>query len=160
MSTSRQRRLNGEIEENDNFLAELNEPVQIENEVEETIPQKPNGVYFESEEDFNSIFERMEKAEPNEVTGDILTHKNMEEGVAYNFVWTGYGTINDRVTGEPRKSVKLVNKDKETFYCASLVVMSAFEKIEERFPVPVRLVSLGMKEGKSNKYWNVKVYQL
>ena len=51
MSTSRQKRLNGEIEENDNFLAELNEQVQIENEVEETIPQKPNGVYFESEED-------------------------------------------------------------------------------------------------------------
>jgi len=160
MSTSRQKRLNGEIEENDNFLAELNEQVQIENEVEETIPQKPNGVYFESEEDFNSIFERMETAEPNEVTGEILTHKNMIENVPYNFVWTGYGTINDKVTGEPRKSVKLVNKDKETFYCASLVVMSAFEKIEERFPVPVRLVSLGMKEGKTNKYWNVKVYQL
>lgn len=159
MSTSRQKRLNGEIEENDNFLAEINEPVEAVLPVEETIPSK-NGLYFESEEDFNSIFTRMETAEPNEVTGEILTHKNMDLNVPYNFVWTGYGTITDKISGEPRKAVKLVNKERETFYCASLVVMSAFEKIEENFPVPVRLVSLGMKEGKSNNYWNVKVYQL
>jgi len=157
MSTSRQDRLNGKTE--DNFLEEINERVEVINQVEKTIP-KTNGVYFESQEDFESIFAKMETSEPNEITGTILTHKEMTENVPYNFIWMGYGTISDKVTGEPRKAVKLVNKDKETFYCASLVVMTAFEKIEENFPVAVRLVSLGMKEGKSNKYWNVKVYQL
>lgn len=161
MST-RQERLNGKTSEveTDNFLAEINEPVIAEQPVSEVLPTKKSGLYFESDEDFQSIFNKMETANPEEVTGEILTHKNMELNVPYNFIWTGYGTINDRVTGEPRKSIKLINKDKETFYCASIVVMTAFEKIEENFPVPVRLISLGIKEGKTNNYWNVKVFQL
>ena len=168
MST-RQERLNGKSENSEvvtDFLSEMNEPVEVTAPVEETIPQSlqnqnnRTGLYFESNEEFNSIFERMEQSTPEEVTGDILTHKIMEIGVPYNFIWTGYGTIEDKVSGEMRKSIKLVNKDKETFYCASMVVMTAFEKIEENFPVPVRLISLGMKQGKKNDYWNVKVFQL
>jgi len=162
MST-RQERLNGKSNDAEvvtDFLSEMNEPVQVTAPVEETIPNNRTGLYFESDEDFNSIFERMENSTPEEVTGEILTHKIMELGVPYNYIWTGYGTIEDKVSGELRKSIKLVNKDKETFYCASMVVMTAFEKIEENFPVPVRLISLGMKEGKKNNYWNVKVFQL
>ena len=148
--------LTGEVAEQlpevdqDNFLKEINAPIP-EAEVK--------GLFFEdyfNEDKWNEL----EKSSGEELTGEILTHKNMEINKPYNFLWTGYGTIADKVTGEARKAVKLVNKEKQTFYCASLVVCSAFEKMEEKFPTPVRLISLGMKEGKSNNYWNVKVYKL
>jgi len=161
MSTSRQDRLNGKVDavEVDNFLTEMSEPVAIETPVQET-PVVKTGNYFEDEESFQTYFSKMESAVPEELTGEMLTHKNMVINEPYNFLWTGYTTITDKVTGEPRKACKFVNKDKESFICASMVVLSALEKIEENFPVPVRLISLGMKEGKTNNYWNVKVFAL
>jgi hypothetical protein len=157
MSTSRQNRLNGQTE-NDNFLDEINAPVEVVEQVNET-PAPP--LYEMTHDDY---FNAMEQAHAVELTGEMLTHKNMEIGKPYNYLWTGYTTINDKVTNEPRKAVALVDKDKNSFICASVVVLSALEKIEAEvnfsFPVPVRFISEGMKEGKTNKYWNVKVYRL
>jgi hypothetical protein len=157
MST-RQERLNGKTEETDTFLDEINEPVEVIAPVDETPVTK--GMYFESDEDFNRAFERMNEAHAVELTGEMLTAKSMEINKPYNFLWTGYTTISDKVTGEPRKAATLVNANKDSFICASMVVLTAFEKIETEFPVAVRLISLGMKEGKTNNYWNVKVFAL
>ena len=158
MSTSRQNRLNGQTE-NDNFLDEINAPVEVVEQVEETTA--PANLYEMSHDDY---FNAMEQSQPVELTGEMLTHKNMEIGKAYNYLWTGFTTIADKVTGEPRKAVTLVDKDRNSFICASIVVLSALEKIELeigfKFPVPVRLISEGMKEGKTNNYWNVKVFRL
>ena len=153
--TSRQQRLNGQ---NDDFLNEINEPVEVVEQVKETPLKNP------SEMSYDDYFNAMEQSHPVELTGEILTHKNMEIGKAYNYLWTGYTTIQDKVTGEPRKAVTLIDKERSSFICASVVVMSALEKIESdvnfKFPQPVRLISEGMKEGKTNNYWNVKVYKL
>ena len=157
MST-RNERLNGKTEETDTFLSEINEPVEVILPVDETPITK--GMYFESDEDFNAAFKRMDEAHAVELTGEMLTEKLMEINKPYNFLWTGYTTINDKVTGEPRKAAALINANKDSFICASMVVLTAFEKIENEFPVAVRLISLGMKEGKQNKYWNVKVFAL
>ena len=158
MSTSRQNRLNGEVE-NDTFLEEINAPVEFAPIVNESPLSKEA---FEMSHD--DYFSAMEQAHPVELTGEMLTHKNMEIGKAYNYLWTGYTTIADKVTGEPRKEVTLIDKDRNSFICASIVVLSALEKIEVeigfKFPVPVRLISEGMKEGKTNNYWNVKVFKL
>ena len=163
MSTRRER-LNGTATEElqDDFLAELNEAVEITAPVEETLLNKaPDSIYFESDEDFKAAFKKMnENSVPVELTGEMLTHKNMIEGQPYNFFFMGYATIADKVTGEPRKAARLINEEKESFICASLVVLTALEKIEQNPPVAVRLISLGMKEGKKNNYWNVKVFQL
>lgn len=157
MSTARQNRLNGQTE-NDNFLEEINAPVEVTEQVKET------PVSNDYEMSFDDYFNAMEQAHPVELTGEMLTHKNMLIGKPYNYLWTGYTTISDKVTGEPRKAVTLVDKDKNSFICASMVVLSALEKIEVddnfKFPVPVRLISEGMKEGKTNNYWNVKVFRL
>jgi hypothetical protein len=157
--TSRQERLNGKTENENDFLQELSAPVEVETPVDETPINK--GLYFETSEDFDNYFQKLESNQnPLELTGEMLTHKNMEVNKNYNFLWTGYTTISDKVTGEPRRAAMLQNKDRESFICASIVVLSALEKIENVFPIPVRLVSLGMKEGKTNNYWNVKVYAL
>ena len=158
MSTSRQTRMNGQTE-NDNFLEEINAPVEVVEQLEETTA--PADLY---EKSFDDYFNAMEQSQPIELTGEMLTHKNMEIGKPYNYLWTGYTTITDKVTGEPRKAVTLVDKERCSFICASIVVLSALEKIEIeigfKFPVPVRLISEGMKEGKTNNYWNVKVFRL
>ena len=158
MSTPRQNRMNGQTE-NETFLEEINAPVEVAPVVEETSAKKE--LYTMSHEDY---FNAMEQAHPVELTGEMLTHKNMEIGKPYNFLWTGFTTISDKVTNEPRKAVALVDKDKNSFICASIVVLSALEKMEVEenfsFPVAVRFISEGMKEGKTNKYWNVKVYRL
>lgn len=152
MSTPRQDRLNGK---NDEFLNEINEPVEVIEQTQET------PLYEMSHDDY---FNAMEQAQAIELTGEILTHKNMEIGKPYNYLWTGYTTIQDKVTGEPRKAAKLTDKNRSSFICASVVVLSALEKIEIeenfKFPQPVRLISEGMKDGKTNSYWNVKVFKL
>jgi hypothetical protein len=150
MST-RQERLNGKPTPEDDFLNEINEPVEIAPEVIETVS---------NDVDFDSLFSRFDNETPEEMTGEILTAKNMEVNKPYNFIATGFTTIADKVTGEPRKALKMINREKETFICAAFVLMSSIEKIEIDFPYPIRLISLGTKEGKNNNYWNLKVYKL
>jgi len=150
MST-RQERLNGKPTPEDDFLNEINEPVEIAPEVIETVS---------NDVDFDSLFSRFDNETPEEMTGEILTAKNMEVNKPYNFIATGFTTIADKVTGEPRKALKMINREKETFICAAFVLMSSIEKIDIDFPYPIRLISLGTKVGKNNNYWNLKVYKL
>ena len=156
MSTERQKRLNEETATEtettfvDEFQQEMNAPVE-------------KVQFSETPVNLDDLFGAFDNETPEELTGEILTAKNMEAGKPYNFVWTGYTTITDKVTGEPRKAAKLINRDKETFICAAFVLMSSIEKIEEAggsYPCPIRLVSNGTKEGKNNNYWNLKVYKL
>jgi len=150
MSTERQKRMNEPTETADNFLEEISAPVE---KIE----------ISESNFNLEDLFGAFENETPEELTGEILTAKNMAPGQPYNYIWTGYTTIADKVTGEPRKAAKLMNRDKETFICAAFVLMSSLEKIEEaggNFPCAIRLVSNGTKEGKNNNYWNLKVYKL
>jgi hypothetical protein len=150
MST-RQERLNGKPTPEDDFLNEINEPVEIAPEVIEMVS---------NDVDFDSLFSRFDNETPEEMTGEILTAKNMEVNKPYNFIATGFTTIADKVTGEPRKALKMINREKETFICAAFVLMSSIEKIDIDFPYPIRLISLGTKVGKNNNYWNLKVYKL
>lgn len=162
MSTERQKRMNAETETTETEIAA---PAQVDNFLEEMSAPVEKVEISESSFNLDDLFGAFENETPEELTGEILTAKNMAPGQPYNFVWTGYTTISDKVTGEPRKAAKLVNKDKETFICAAFVLMSSLEKIEESttasaYPCAIRLVSNGTKEGKNNSYWNLKVYKL
>jgi hypothetical protein len=151
--TTRQERLNGKATEETSFLDEMNEPV-TPTFVDET-PLNVDAVT-----DYESLFSNFEKEHGEEMTGEMLTAKTMEEGKPYNFVATGFTTIADKVTGEPRKALKLIDKDRNSYTCASFVLMSAIDKIDDPFPYALRLISLGTKEGKNNNYWNLKVFKL
>ena len=61
MSTRRER-LNGTATEElqDDFLAEINEAVEVTAAVEETLLTKaPDSIYFESDEDFKAAFKKI-----------------------------------------------------------------------------------------------------
>ena len=143
----------GELETEDTFLDEMNEPV------EQKAVNEVKGLFVE---DYFSNWDELEQKRGDEITGgEFLTAKTMEIGKPYNFLWTGYTTVQDPMSRESRKAARFVNRENESFVCVATLILTALEGIEDgNFPKPVRIISHGMKEGKNNRYWNAKVYKL
>lgn len=109
-----------------------------------------------SDADYDKAFSAAAEKTAREVTGEILSAKIMAEGEEKLFIFQGMGNATDSKTGELRAAAVLMDKNKNSFLAPSLVIVQALENV-----VPgtvIKLVSLGMKEGKNNKYWNVKVF--
>lgn len=108
-------------------------------------------------------WERAEKSEGQELTGIMLTQKVFDgfSNKTQVFLFTGFGEIADIQTGEMRRAALLTNKAKEAFICPAAMVVSTLERIpENEIPCFIKMINEGTKEGKHNKYWNVRIIKL
>ena len=142
--------------------AEENQHKAEADAIAEGIPGAPTAEEFqkmkESKHPFDlGALDNLDETPGEDLTGEILGHKAFVDGEVKAFFFTGFSQIPDKLTGEPRKAAKLINKE-GTFFCPSFIVVQALEKIdEETLPRAVRITSKGMKDGKNNSYWNATV---
>lgn len=172
MGTSRQDRLSGEKKEQVQQPVEQGQeqktPEQLAAEFEQQGNENPPPPPLTDEQFREGMkgmydFDALEGKEMTDLTGEILTRKHFKDGETKPFFFIGWAEIPDKMTGEARKCAKLVGKDRETYFAPSYVIVSAFEKADGNQaastsnPIGCKITSNGMKEGKTNNYWDVKV---
>ena len=172
MATSRQDRLSGEKKEQTQAPAEQGQeqktPHELAAEFEQQGNENPPPPPLTDEQFREGMkgmynFDALENKEMIDLTGEILTRKHFKDGETKPFFFIGWAEVPDKMTGEARKSAKLVGKDRETYYAPSFVIVSAFEKADGNLqasasnPIGCKITSNGMKEGKNNNSWDVKV---
>jgi len=112
----------------------------------------------------DSIFSRMEsEKDVKELTGTYIDFKDFKEGEKRNYIATEVTTFNskNRITDETEiiPAVKLMDKERNTFVCASTVVVNTIKGMDS-LPAPVIIQVNGMKKGANGSYYNVKVFTL
>jgi len=118
-----------------------------------------------SDEKFiDSIFDRLDDGEDvKELTGTYIDFKEFKAGEKRSYIATEVTTFNstNRITGEVEAiaAVKLMDRERNTFICASTVVVNTIKGMES-LPAPVIIQVNGMKKGASGNYYNVKVFTL
>lgn len=169
MATSRQQRLSGEENNPGQEVMQQTEPAKSSQELEKEFiqegeknpPPPPKEHYDPIESPYN--FDALESAQMTDLTGEILTRKMFKDGETKPFFFIGWAEIPDKITQEGRKAAKLIGKDRETYFAPSHVIVSAFEKADGNMeataknPIGCKITSNGMKEGKTNSYWDVRV---
>ena len=112
----------------------------------------------------DSIFDALDKEENvKELTGTYIDFKDFKEGEKRSYIATEVTTFNstNRITGEAETipAVKLMDRERNTFICASTVVVNTIKSMES-LPAPVIIQVNGMKKGANGSYYNVKVFTL
>lgn len=112
----------------------------------------------------DSIFDRLDGGEDvKELTGAYIDFKHFKEGEKRSYIATEVTTFNskNRITDETEiiPAVKLMDRERNVFICASTVVVNTIKSMES-LPAPVIIQVNGMKKGANGSYYNVKVFTL
>lgn len=157
--------------EDDDFLnPEGLTPAEIE-AMEKQAPaviekEKANGLAIAAEnlsDDafINSMFENMEAKKSHEafeLTSNYIDFSEFAEGEERNYIFTGFDTFTDD-KGEVRPAVKLMDKSRKMWICASIVTVRSLQKVK-KVPCPVRIKVNGKVKGKNGSYFDTNVFVL
>lgn len=139
-------------DENFNNPPELTEQEneQMQNNFPAEIPESP----------LDEIFEKLEdkKTEMRELTANYIDLASFKEGEERAFICTGKTTFTTQ-NGEVKPAVTLVDRERNTWICASTVIVNSLFKVE-KFPVGCKIKVLGKEKGKNGDYYKAQVFVL
>lgn len=140
-------------------ISEMKKPVPVNGGENSEIVVTGEGL---SDTEFiDKVFDEMEKKDSGkarELTANYIDFEEFEQGEERNYLFLGFDTFLDD-QGLARPAVRLMDKTRKTFICASVVTVKALQKVEKT-PCPVRLKVNGKVKGKNGSYYNVNVFIL
>lgn len=157
----------GKLPENDDNLQDLTES---EIAAMDNLPAKTDGKKsgivvtgdnLSDSEFIDKVFAEMDEKKSEDVqelTSNYIDFAEFAEGEERNYLFLGYDTFVDD-QGQARPAVRLMDKTRKKFVCASVVTVKALQKVEKT-PCPVRIRVNGKVKGKNGSYFDTNVYIL
>lgn len=105
---------------------------------------------------FNEV-ETKKTTQARELTSDYLDLNTFKDGEERNYVFTNMTTFTKPDTGEVIPAVNLVSKERQSFICASTLVVQSLNKVD-KLPAAIRIQVNGKKKGKNGNYFDVRVF--
>lgn len=142
-----------EIEQmNENLPPAKNSPAPAINVSAETL---------RDDKTLNEVFDSMDKIETSkaqELTSNYIEFGDFEEGEERNYIFTGFTEFVDD-NQQVRPAVTLMDKNRKSWVCASIVTVKALQKVS-KVPQPVRIRVNGKVKGKNGSYYDTNVFIL
>lgn len=113
-----------------------------------------------SDDEFiDKIFEQMETAgESRELTSNYIKFDDFKEGEKRSYIATGLTTFTTQ-DGEVKPAVRLIDRERTNFICASTVVVNTVKGMDS-LPAPVIIQVNGKKKGANGSYFDVRIFTI
>lgn len=169
MNTSRQankkatnENLHNENSDSEKDFFEIEELTQNEKEVmQQPLPVIAGTLSDEELSDdafLEQVFTGMDKLPLKELTSNYIDFKDFIHGEVRNYIFTGMDIFTTK-DGEVKPAVKLMDKERTNFLCASTIVVNSLQKLEA-VPAPVRIQVNGKIKSAKGEYYSVRVFTI
>lgn len=156
MNTSKQAAKEQAAKEQGNDF--LNLPELTPEEIEQTNNITPPATV--SDTNIDKIFDTLEdgKTELHELTANYIDLESFKMDETRAYICTGKTTFTTQ-NGEVKPAVTLMDRERNTWLCASTVIVNSLLKVES-FPVGCKIKVSGKEKGKNGDYYKCQVFVL